>query len=41
MRVLGVALLSGVALLGACGGGETPATDTATAAPSAATPESR
>lgn len=39
MRVLGVALLSGVVLLGACGGGETPATDTAaTAAPSAATP---
>jgi plastocyanin len=34
MRVLGVALLSGVVLLGACGGGETPATDTtSTAAP--------
>jgi len=32
MRVLGVALLSGVVLLGACSGGETPATDTATAA---------
>ena len=30
MRVLAVALLSGVVLLGACGGGETPATDTAT-----------
>ncbi len=31
MRVLGVALLSGVVLLGACGGGENaPATDTAT-----------
>ena len=38
MRVLGVALLSGVVLLGACGGGETPATDTTTAAPPAATP---
>jgi plastocyanin len=38
MRVLGVALLSGVVLLGACGGGEKgPATDTA-AAPPAATP---
>ena len=35
MRVLGVALLSGVVLLGACGGGESQnaATDTATAAP--------
>lgn len=35
MRVLGVALLSGVVLLGACGGGESqPATDsTATATP--------
>ena len=32
MRVLGVALLSGVVLLGACGGGESPATDTATTA---------
>jgi plastocyanin len=32
MRVLGVALFSGVVLLGACGGGETPATDTATTA---------
>jgi plastocyanin len=30
MRVLAVALLSGVVLLGACGGSETPATDTAT-----------
>jgi plastocyanin len=30
MRVLAVALLSGVVILGACGGGETPATDTAT-----------
>ncbi len=37
MRVLGVALLSGVVLLSACGGGETPPADTATAAP-AATP---
>ena len=38
MRVLGVALLSGVVLLGACGGGENaPATDTATTTP-AATP---
>jgi plastocyanin len=36
MRVLGVALLSGVVLLGACGGGEkAPAADTATAAPPA------
>ena len=33
MRVLGVALVSGLVLLGACGGGgETPATDTATPA---------
>lgn len=32
MRVLGVALLSGVVLLGACGGGETPATDSTAAA---------
>ena len=33
MRVLGVALLSGVVLLGACGGGEkAPAADTATTA---------
>ena len=32
MRVLAVALLSGVVLLGACGGGESPATDTTTTA---------
>src|SRR5687767_2657845 len=32
MGVLAVALLSGVVLLGACGGGESPATDTATTA---------
>lgn len=32
MRVLGVALLSGVVLLGACGGSETPATDSTAAA---------
>jgi plastocyanin len=32
MRVLGVALLSGVVLLGACGGGESPATDSTAAA---------
>jgi len=38
MRVLGVALLSGVVLLGACGGGETPPADTATTAAPAATP---
>jgi plastocyanin len=39
MRVLGVALLSGVVLLGACGGGEkAPAADTATTAAPAATP---
>lgn len=39
MRVLGVALLSGVVLLGACGGEKTPAADTATTvAPPAATP---
>ena len=39
MRVLGVALLSGVVLLGACGGGETPpAADTATTAAPSATP---
>lgn len=38
MRVLGVALLSGVVLLGACGGGENaPATDSAAMTP-AATP---
>jgi len=38
MRVLGVALLSGVVLLGACGGGENaPATDSAATTP-AATP---
>jgi plastocyanin len=37
MRVLGVALLSGVVLLGACGGGDAPATDTAVSTP-AATP---
>jgi plastocyanin len=37
MRVLGVALLSGVVLLGACGGGDAPATDTAASTP-AATP---
>lgn len=38
MRVLGVALLSGVVLLGACGGGESqPATDS-TAAAAPATP---
>ncbi len=37
MRVLGVALLSGVVLLGACGGGESPkAADTVTAAPTPA-----
>lgn len=40
MRVLGVALLSGVVLLGACGGGESPeaATDTAATAAPAVTP---
>ena len=39
MRVLAVALLSGVVLLGACGGGGEKAADTATtAAPPAATP---
>ena len=37
MRVLGVALLSGVVLLGACGGGENAPADTAAATP-AATP---
>jgi plastocyanin len=35
---MGVALLSGVVLLGACGGGETPPADTATTAAPAATP---
>lgn len=40
MRVIGVALLSGVVLLGACGGGESPspATDSAAAAAPAAAP---
>jgi plastocyanin len=39
MRVLGVALLSGIVLLGACGGGEkAPAADTTTTAAPAATP---
>ncbi|HZI30092.1 MAG TPA: plastocyanin/azurin family copper-binding protein [Gemmatimonadaceae bacterium] len=38
MRVLAVALLSGVVLLGACGGGETPATDTATTPAATPTP---
>jgi len=38
MRVLGVALLSGVVLLGACGGGETPPADTATTAAPAPAP---
>lgn len=33
MRVFAAALFSGVVLLGACGGGETPATDTTTATP--------
>jgi len=38
MRVLGVALLSGVVLLGACGGSETPPPDTATTAAPAPAP---
>ena len=38
MRVLGVALLSGVVLLGACGGDSQPAPDTTASASSVATP---
>ena len=38
MRVLGVALLSGVVLLGACGGGENAPADTAASTPAATPP---
>jgi len=38
MRFYGLALLAGAVVLGACGGGEKPATDTATAAAPAASP---
>jgi plastocyanin len=38
MRVLGVALLSGVVVLGACGGEKAPAADSAATAAPAATP---